>query len=441
MLAYLDHLEARDELDLESATEFLVLIAALLELKSRLMLPRRGDRRARRARARRGGRGAAGADARASALPRRRRAPGGAPRGRAGRAATAPRRSRRALRRAPLEHGRAGLRPRACWARRSAGCCGRRRRSTCATSRCRASSLRRAARRPAQAAAPRHVLVRRGRRGRRPHDRRGDALRAAGALQARRGRLGAGRAVRPDHRARRARPRPPSGRSADASSSASSRRCCSSRPTPCRSRSSPTRCGSTRTRSRPGCARSRCRSTAAALVLRELAGGLTLGSHPDAEEAARRLLARPRTPPLTPAQAETLAIVAYLQPVSRPEIARIRGVASESATTALRRARSDRGGRALAVRRRPLPHDAAVPEAVRPDVGRRAAGPRPVGPQPGGAGRAARPTAEGRRGALRHRAPAVACLTGHAGHRILIRSSRAPARARVRSRHRTATRR
>jgi segregation and condensation protein A len=39
VLAYLDHLEALDELDLESATEFLVLIAALLELKSRLMLP------------------------------------------------------------------------------------------------------------------------------------------------------------------------------------------------------------------------------------------------------------------------------------------------------------------------------------------------------------------------------------------------------------------
>src|SRR4051794_33591291 len=37
--AYLDHLEAREELDLEAATEFLVLIAALLELKSRLMLP------------------------------------------------------------------------------------------------------------------------------------------------------------------------------------------------------------------------------------------------------------------------------------------------------------------------------------------------------------------------------------------------------------------
>jgi segregation and condensation protein A len=39
VLAYLDHLHERDELDLESATEFLVLIAALLELKSRLMLP------------------------------------------------------------------------------------------------------------------------------------------------------------------------------------------------------------------------------------------------------------------------------------------------------------------------------------------------------------------------------------------------------------------
>ena len=71
------------------------------------------------------------------------------------------------------------------------------------------------------------------------------------------------------------------------------------------------------------------------MVLREVAGGWTLASHPAAEEAARRLLARPRTPSLTPAQAETLSIVAYLQPVSRPEVARIRGVASESATAAL----------------------------------------------------------------------------------------------------------
>ena len=71
------------------------------------------------------------------------------------------------------------------------------------------------------------------------------------------------------------------------------------------------------------------------IVLRELAGGWALASHPAAEDAARRLLARPRTPALTAAQAETLAIVAYLQPVSRPEIARIRGVNAESATATL----------------------------------------------------------------------------------------------------------
>ncbi|MDQ6835889.1 MAG: segregation/condensation protein A [Actinomycetota bacterium] len=39
VVTYIDHLERRGELDLEAATEFLVLIAALLELKSRLLLP------------------------------------------------------------------------------------------------------------------------------------------------------------------------------------------------------------------------------------------------------------------------------------------------------------------------------------------------------------------------------------------------------------------
>jgi segregation and condensation protein A len=43
VISYLDVLEARGELDLEVATEFLVLIAALLELKSRLMLPGEED--------------------------------------------------------------------------------------------------------------------------------------------------------------------------------------------------------------------------------------------------------------------------------------------------------------------------------------------------------------------------------------------------------------
>ena len=67
---------------------------------------------------------------------------------------------------------------------------------------------------------------------------------------------------------------------------------------------------------------------------------------PDAESAARRLLAKPRTPPLTPAQLETLSIVAYLQPVSRPEIARIRGVDADSAVaTLLDRGLIEEGGR------------------------------------------------------------------------------------------------
>ena len=39
VVAYIEHLEGRGRLDLDAATEFLVLIAALLELKSRGLLP------------------------------------------------------------------------------------------------------------------------------------------------------------------------------------------------------------------------------------------------------------------------------------------------------------------------------------------------------------------------------------------------------------------
>ena len=82
------------------------------------------------------------------------------------------------------------------------------------------------------------------------------------------------------------------------------------------------------------------------LELREVAGGWTLSSAPETEAAARRLLAKPRTPPLTPAQAETLAIAAYLQPVSRPEMTRIRGVSADSAAgTLLERGLIEESGR------------------------------------------------------------------------------------------------
>jgi segregation and condensation protein B len=82
------------------------------------------------------------------------------------------------------------------------------------------------------------------------------------------------------------------------------------------------------------------------IQLRELAGGYTLASDPFAEDAARRLFSRPRAATLTPAQAETLAIVAYLQPISRPEITRIRGVSADSAAaTLLERGLIEEGGR------------------------------------------------------------------------------------------------
>ncbi len=82
------------------------------------------------------------------------------------------------------------------------------------------------------------------------------------------------------------------------------------------------------------------------ITLRELGGGWTLASDPVAEDAARRLFSRKRVATLSPAQAETLAIVAYLQPISRPEITRIRGVSADSATaTLLERGLIEEGGR------------------------------------------------------------------------------------------------
>ncbi|MGB0873046.1 MAG: SMC-Scp complex subunit ScpB [Solirubrobacterales bacterium] len=78
-----------------------------------------------------------------------------------------------------------------------------------------------------------------------------------------------------------------------------------------------------------------CEAGKRGVVLRKLSGGFTLASAPGADAAAKRLFAKPRTPPLTQAQAECMAIIAYLQPVSRPEVARIRGVSSESALTTL----------------------------------------------------------------------------------------------------------
>jgi len=62
------------------------------------------------------------------------------------------------------------------------------------------------------------------------------------------------------------------------------------------------------------------------IVLEHVAGGYAFRASADASEACSRLFEKPAEKGISQAALETLAIVAYLGPVSRPEIARIRGV-------------------------------------------------------------------------------------------------------------------
>jgi segregation and condensation protein B len=66
----------------------------------------------------------------------------------------------------------------------------------------------------------------------------------------------------------------------------------------------------------------------------EIAGGWALRTRADLGATCDRLRARPPEERLSPAALETLAVVAYLEPVSRPEISRLRGVTAD-ATVAL----------------------------------------------------------------------------------------------------------
>lgn len=58
----------------------------------------------------------------------------------------------------------------------------------------------------------------------------------------------------------------------------------------------------------------------------EIAGGWTIRTRADLAPICDRLRERPVDDRLSPAALETLAVVAYLEPVSRPEISRLRGV-------------------------------------------------------------------------------------------------------------------
>jgi segregation and condensation protein B len=71
------------------------------------------------------------------------------------------------------------------------------------------------------------------------------------------------------------------------------------------------------------------------IVLEEVAGGYAFRASREAADACARLFERPVERGLSQAALETLAIVAYLGPCSRPDIARIRGVAADSAVASL----------------------------------------------------------------------------------------------------------
>ena len=79
----------------------------------------------------------------------------------------------------------------------------------------------------------------------------------------------------------------------------------------------------------------RYREGRSGIVLEEVAGGWAFRASRDAAEACGRLFERPVERGLSQAALETLAVVAYLGPCSRPEVARWRGVAVDSVVAGL----------------------------------------------------------------------------------------------------------
>jgi segregation and condensation protein B len=97
------------------------------------------------------------------------------------------------------------------------------------------------------------------------------------------------------------------------------------------------------------------------IVLERVAGGWAFRASRDASEACARLFERPVQKGISQAALETLAIVAYLGPCTRPDIARIRGVSADSAVASLverglvaEAGRDDGAGGAIRYRTTPL---------------------------------------------------------------------------------------
>ena len=79
----------------------------------------------------------------------------------------------------------------------------------------------------------------------------------------------------------------------------------------------------------------RYREGRSGIVLEHVAGGFAFRASREAAAACARLYERPVERGLTQAALETLAIVAYLGPCTRPEITRIRGVNADAAVAGL----------------------------------------------------------------------------------------------------------
>jgi segregation and condensation protein B len=110
-----------------------------------------------------------------------------------------------------------------------------------------------------------------------------------------------------------------------------------------------------------GLVRERYSEGRSGIVLELVAGGWAFRSSREAAEACARLFEKPAQRNLSQAAMETLAIVAYLGPCSRPDIARIRGVAADSAVANLQErgliaeaGRDDAAGGAIRYRTTPL---------------------------------------------------------------------------------------
>ena len=142
----------------------------------------------------------------------------------------------------------------------------------------------------------------------------------------------------------------------------------------------------------------RYREGRSGIVLEHVAGGYAFRASREAAEACGRLFERPVERGLSQAALETLAIVAYLGPVSRPEIARIRGVAADSTVASLveRGLVAEAGRESAPGRRRALPRDAALRARLRARDARRAAAARRSRRRAGGDPRALLAVAEAR---------------------------------------------